>query len=106
IREAGYTFGNRFGTTPGPTPEELVAAAHVSCFTMALAAELERDGLKAEKIESSARVSLSKEGEGWRISESALTVTAQVPDAQLEQFHTIANRAKDNCPVSKLLNTH
>jgi osmotically inducible protein OsmC len=99
-----YGFNTRFENAPGTNPEELIAAAHASCFTMALSFALAREGLTAGTLETSARVTLDKEGDGFRISRSDLSLAAQVAGIDEARFAAIAAEAKANCPVSKLLN--
>ena len=98
-----YGFGTRFGDEPGTNPEELIAAAHAGCFTMALAFALAREGLSGGTLETVARVKLDKEGEGFRVSRSDLSLTASVPGIEDARFREIAEDAKANCPISKLL---
>ena len=104
LADSPYGFGTRFGDQPGTNPEELVAAAHASCFTMALAFALARAGFADGQLDTSAKVTLEKEGEGFRISRSDLDLLATVPGIDPERFAEIAADAKANCPVSKLLN--
>jgi osmotically inducible protein OsmC len=99
-----YSFATRFGETPGTNPEELIAAAHSGCFTMALAGALEKKGYTADRLETSATVSIAKDGDGFKIGSSRLKLRAQVPDIDEKTFRTIAEDAKANCPVSRLLN--
>jgi osmotically inducible protein OsmC len=99
-----YGFNTRFADGKGTNPEELVAAAHASCFTMALSFALAKAGFADGELATTAKVSLEQEGEGFRISKSALTLTASVPGIDEETFGQIADGAKANCPVSKLLN--
>ena len=99
-----YGFGTRFGDEPGTNPEELIAAAHASCFTMALSFALASKGYSAGTLETSAKVTLDKDGDGFKITKSALTLKAQVDGITQEEFETIAADAKANCPVSKVLN--
>ena len=98
-----YGFGTRFGDEPGTNPEELIAAAHAGCFTMALAFALDKAGFSDGTLETVAKVKLDKDGEGFAITQSHLRLTASVPGIDADQFATIANDAKANCPVSKLL---
>lgn len=98
-----YSFLKRFGNEPGSNPEELIAAAHSACFAMAMSAELEKKKLKPENIDVKANVTIEQIGEGWEISKIKLDVTANVPGASREQVEEVANSAKINCPVSKLL---
>jgi osmotically inducible protein OsmC len=100
-----YGFGTRFGDEPGTNPEELAAAAHASCFTMALSFALAGAGYSAGSIETKAAVTLDKEANGFRITKSALTLTAKVDAIEESEFARIAAEAKANCPISKLFNT-
>jgi len=99
-----YGFNTRFGDEPGTNPEELIAAAHAACFTMALSFALAREGFSDGTLETTAKVTLDKQGEGFAITRSDLTLTATIPDIDADQFARIAADAKANCPVSKLLN--
>ena len=103
LREAPYGFKARFEGGKGTNPEELIGAAHAGCFSMALSLMLGTAGLTAEKIETHAAVTLDKIGEGFEITASHLSVTAKIPGASAAQFREIAEKAKTNCPVSKLL---
>src|SRR5438309_4668411 len=103
LNNANYSFATRFeGATSATTPEELIAAAHASCFSMPLGAQLGGSGLTPEKIEPHAAVTLAKVGDGFQVTKIALTTTAQVPGASQEAFNTAANNAKTGCPISKL----
>jgi osmotically inducible protein OsmC len=104
LKEQGYSFGTRFEGAPGTNPEELIAAAHASCFTMALSFALAKEGLTDGTLETTAKVKLEPEGEGFKVSRSDLTLTAQVAGIDEDRFRTIAEGAKANCPISKLLN--
>jgi osmotically inducible protein OsmC len=104
LHDQAYDFTTRFGEVPGTNPEELVAAAHASCFTMALSFALAHAGHKEGTLNTSAAVTVEKDGEGFKISKSALTVTAKVAGLSAADFQKIAADAKANCPVSKLLN--
>ena len=99
-----YSFSTRFENGKGTNPEELIAAAHAGCFSMALSAQLGTMGLTPESIRTSAAVSLEKVGDGFSITAVHLTVKAKVPGADAPQFETAANNAKAGCPVSKVLN--
>lgn len=99
-----YSFVSRFEQGKGTNPEELIGAAHAGCFSMALSAQLENDGLQAEEIHTKAHVSLEKKEEGFVIPAIHLEVTAKVPQATEEQFKNAAERAKEGCPISKLMN--
>ncbi len=104
LDQTPYGFNSRFEDGPGSNPEELLAAAHAGCFTMALAFQLEHAGYMAEELRTEAAVSLGKEGEGFRINRSALTLTARVPGIEQAKFDELAQTAKSGCPVSKLFN--
>ena len=105
LDEVNYGFKKRFEGEPGSNPEELVAAAHASCFSMALSMILGDAGFKADDISTKAVVSLEKKDDGFAITKSHLTVTAKVPEATAEDFAKAAETAKANCPISKLLDT-
>ena len=100
-----YTFKMRFENEKGTNPEELIAAAHAGCFTMALAFGLQGAGYTPTELTTEAAVSLEPEGKGFRISRSALTLRAQVPNLDATKFTELAKDAEKNCPVSKVLNT-
>ena len=100
-----YSYKTRFEDTPGTNPEELIAAAHAGCFTMALAFALQQAGLTAEELHTEAAVSLDPaDGGGFRISKSALTLRARIPGVDEAKFLELAKGAEQNCPVSKVLN--
>jgi osmotically inducible protein OsmC len=99
-----YSFHTRFENQPGTNPEELIAAAHSGCFTMALAFALQAAGVTPTELDTQAAVTLDKDGAGFRITRSALEVRAQVPGLDAERFAAIAADAEKNCPVSKLMN--
>ena len=105
LDQAQYSFGTRFESGIGTNPEELVAAAHAGCFSMALSAQLGTAGLVPDKIETTAIVSFEKLEAGWTITESHLEVNATIPGATLEVFTKLAQEAKTNCPMSRLFNT-
>jgi len=98
-----YSFSTRFEEGKGTNPEELIAAAHAGCFTMALSAELGKAGLTAENIETEAAVSLVKDNAGFTINAVHLKVRAKIPGAAPPDFLKVAETAKANCPVSRLL---
>jgi osmotically inducible protein OsmC len=104
LDEQPYGFGTRFGDEPGTNPEELIAAAHAACFTMALGFALAKEGFADGTLKTEAKVTLDKEGEGFKISRSDLRLEASVPGIDEARFAEIAKGAKANCPVSKLLN--
>lgn len=103
LDDQGYSFGTRFGDEPGTNPEELVAAAHAACFTMALGFALAKEGFTDGTLETKAKVTLEPEGEGFRVSRSDLILEARVPGIDEGRFGEIARGAKANCPISKLL---
>ena len=98
-----YSFSTRFEDGKGTNPEELIAAAHAGCFTMALSGQLGNAGLTAERINTTAAVTLEKTDAGFTITKIHLDVSAKVPSATAEQFQTAAGNAKAGCPVSRLL---
>jgi len=104
FKDEPYSFQTRFGDTPGTNPEELIAAAHAGCFSMALSLVLANAGLTPERIDTSAKVTLEQQGGGFTITAVHLDVTAKVPGADNAQFREAAKGAKENCPVSKVLN--
>jgi osmotically inducible protein OsmC len=104
LNQTPYSFSSRFENEKGTNPEELIAAAHAGCFTMALSAELGKANLKPEHLRTSAAVSLDKNDGGWSVTESRLDVVAKIPGATQEAFQKAAEAAKANCPISKLLN--
>jgi osmotically inducible protein OsmC len=99
-----YGFNTRFGDVKGTNPEELLAASHAGCFSMALAFALTAAGFTPDRIDTTARVTLEPDGPGFKIARSALTLEASVPGISREQFEKIADGAKAGCPVSKVLN--
>ncbi len=99
-----YSFKTRFETEPGTNPEELIAAAHAGCFTMALAFQLQGAGFTPTELRTQAAVHLEPEGQGFRISRSALTLEADIPGIDQAKFDELARNAEKNCPVSKVLN--
>lgn len=99
-----YGFNSRFGDEKGTNPEELIAAAHASCFTMALSFALAGAGHSDGTLETKAAVKLEKDGDGFKVTRSDLTLTASVPGIDQAEFDRIAQDAKANCPISKLLN--
>jgi osmotically inducible protein OsmC len=101
-----YGFHARFEEGPGTNPEELIAAAHAGCFTMALSGTLGEAGMTAKSMTTTATVSLEKIDEGFSISAVHLNLVASVPGANKEAFEAAALKAKQNCPVSKLLNAN
>jgi len=99
-----YGFNTRFEGQPGTNPEELIGAAHAGCFSMALSMLLGEAGFTAERIDTTAEVTLEKQSDGFAITAVHLILKAKVPGASEEQFKEVANKAKSGCPVSKVLN--
>jgi osmotically inducible protein OsmC len=104
LSDARYDFNTRFENEAGTNPEELVAAAHASCFTMALSFALARAGYEDGTLDTKAAVTLDKDGDGFKVTKSALTLTARIPGISQSEFDTIAAGAKAGCPISKLFN--
>jgi osmotically inducible protein OsmC len=104
LRDNPYSFNTRFGEEPGTNPEELIAASHAACFTMALSFGLAKEGFTEGTLETTAKVKLEKEGDGFKVSRSDLTLEARLDGIDAERFARIAQEAKANCPISKLLN--
>jgi osmotically inducible protein OsmC len=104
LEEAPYSYRTRFENQKGTNPEELLAAAHAGCFTMALAFGLQGAGYTPTELVTEAAVSLEPEGSGFRITRSALTLQADVPGLDKETFERLATAAEKGCPVSKVLN--
>jgi osmotically inducible protein OsmC len=99
-----YSYSTRFEDGIGTNPEELIAAAHAGCFSMALSGQLGTAGLTAERIDTTATVTLDKTDTGFAITEVHLDVRARIPGADQASFETAANNAKAGCPVSRVLN--
>ncbi|HZH91085.1 MAG TPA: OsmC family protein [Pyrinomonadaceae bacterium] len=106
LENTQYSFSTRFEDGKGTNPEELIAAAHAGCFSMALSGQLGNAGLTAESIKTTASVKLEKTDAGFTITEVHLNVAARVPGASREQFETAAANAKAGCPVSRVLNAN
>lgn len=104
LSDQAYGFNTRFENEPGTNPEELIAAAHASCFTMALSFALAKAGHSAGTLETTAKVSLDKDGDGFKITRSDLTLSGHVEGIEEAEFRRIADEAKAGCPVSKVLN--
>lgn len=104
LKEAPYGFKARFEDGPGTNPEELIGAAHAGCYTMALSGVLGEAGMTAQKLETTAAVTLDKVDGGFAITKVHLTLLATIAGADQAKFEEAANKAKVNCPVSKLLN--
>ncbi|SRR6266536_17683 len=103
LSEAQYSFSTRFEDGKGTNPEELIAAAHAGCFSMALSGQLSQAGLTPESIHTTASVRLEKTDTGFAITSVHLEVRAKVPGADQQAFEKAANNAKAGCPVSKVL---
>ena len=101
-----YSFSTRFEDGKGTNPEELIAAAHAGCFSMALSAQLGEAGLTADRIATTATVTLEKTAGGFEVTSSHLDLVAKIPGASQEAFDKAANNAKNGCPISKLLKTN
>jgi len=104
LNETPYSYRTRFESAPGTNPEELLAAAHAGCFTMALAFQLQAAGVTPTELVTEAAVTIEPEGGGFRISRSALKLAATVPGIDRARFQELAEAAEKNCPVSKVLN--
>ncbi len=104
LTDTPYSFSTRFEDARGTNPEELIAAAHAGCFSMALSLILGQSGLTAEHIATTATVTIEKDGPGFSINAVHLDVTARIPGADPQGFEKAANEAKAGCPVSRLLN--
>jgi osmotically inducible protein OsmC len=104
LTNSPYSFSTRFENAKGTNPEELVAAAHAGCFSMALSAELGKAGISPESIRTTAAVTLEKVGDGFSVTSSDLDVTVRIPGGDRAAFQKAADAAKAGCPISKLLN--
>ncbi|CAG4889994.1 OsmC family protein [Paraburkholderia gardini] len=104
LKETQYSFSTRFENGVGTNPEELIAAAHAGCFSMALSAELGKANLKAERIDTTATVTLDKVDGGFAITSSHLDVKVRIPGADKAAFDKAAGDAEKGCPISKVLN--
>jgi osmotically inducible protein OsmC len=103
LKDYPYGFAARFEGKPGTNPEELIGAAHAGCFTMALSLILGEAGLTAEQMDTKADVTLEKQADGFAITAIHLTLRAKIPGADAAKFAGLADKAKQGCPVSKLL---
>ena len=104
LNNTQYSFGTRFENGVGTNPEELIAAAHAGCFSMALSAQLGKAGMTAESINTKATITLDQVDGGFAITASHLDVVVKIPGADKAAFEAAANGAKEGCPVSKVLN--
>ena len=105
LSQTPYNFSQRFEDTPGTNPEELVAAAHAACFSMALSGQLGNAGMTADSIETRADLTMEKLDAGWTVTEIHLDVSCKIPGADKAKFEAAADNAKKGCPISRLLNT-
>ena len=103
LSDTQYSFSTRFEDGTGTNPEELIAAAHAGCFSMALSGQLGNAGMTAENISTSATVTLEKTEAGFTVTKVHLDVVARIPGADQQAFETAANNAKAGCPISRLL---
>ena len=103
LKDQPYGFAVRFEDKPGTNPEELIGAAHASCFSMALAMMLEQEGISGVSIKTKSDISMDKEGDGFAVKKAHLTTTITA-DADQAKILEIAEKAKEGCPISKLLN--
>src|ERR1051325_8805991 len=103
LKQTKYSFSTRFEGQPGTNPEELIAAAHASCFTMATSFALAKAGHTEGTLHTEARVTLDKDGDGFKVARSALSLVASIPGIDQADFERIADEAKAGCPISKLL---
>jgi len=106
LKETQYSFSTRFENGVGTNPEELIAAAHAGCFSMAFSAELGKAGITPESIHTTAIITLDKTDAGWTVTESHLDVSAKIPGVDPAKFTAAANAAKAGCPISRLLKTN
>jgi|SRR3954467_10647430 osmotically inducible protein OsmC len=104
LSKTQYSFSTRFEDGKGTNPEELIAAAHAGCFSMALSGQLGNAGMTADEINTTATITMEKTDAGFTVIESHLDVTAKIPGADPKAFETAANNAKAGCPISRLLN--
>lgn len=105
LSQTPYSFHSRFEQGKGTNPEELLAAAHAGCFTMAVSAQLAQAGLKADSLNTTCKITLDKTDGGFGITESHLELKAKIPGVTKEAFEKATEAAKAGCPVSKLYNT-
>src|ERR1041385_4785640 len=103
LKQTQYSFSTRFENGVGTNPEELVAAAHAGCFSMALSAELGKAGVTPESIHTTATITMDKTDAGWTFTESHLDVVGKIPGVDPAKFAAAANAAKAGCPISRLL---
>jgi len=106
LRDTAYSFSTRFENQPGTNPEELIAAAHAGCFSMALSGQLGGMGMTADSIETTATLTMEKTDAGFTITAIHLDVKARIPNGDRAKFEEAANNAKKGCPVSRVLNAN
>ena len=106
LKQTQYSFSTRFENGAGTNPEELIAAAHAGCFSMALSAELGKAGFTPDSIDTSATLTMDKTDAGFTITAIHLDVHAKIPNIEAAKFEEIANGAKKGCPVSRVLNAN
>lgn len=104
LSQTQYSFSTRFENGIGTNPEELIAAAHAGCFSMALSAELGKAGMTAELIQTTAILTMERLETGWTVTQIHLDVSVKIPGADTAAFDASANAAKAGCPISRLLN--
>ncbi|MBM7332273.1 MAG: OsmC family protein [Alcanivorax sp.] len=104
LKDQPYGFNTRFEDEPGTNPEELIGGAHAGCFSMAFSLQLGNAGYTPDSIDTKAKVTLEKDGDGFSITKVHLDMTAKIPGIDDDEFQKIAKAAKEGCPVSKLLN--
>lgn len=104
LKDEPYGFNTRFEDEPGTNPEELIGGAHAGCFSMAFSLQLGNAGYTPDSIDTKAKVTLEKDGDGFSITKVHLDMTAKIPGIDDDEFQNIAKAAKEGCPVSKLLN--
>jgi osmotically inducible protein OsmC len=105
LKQTQYSFNTRFENGVGTNPEELIAAAHAGCFSMALSAELGKAGMTPQRIATEANLTMEKTDAGFTVTAIHLTTQVTMPGADRAKFETAANGAKAGCPISRLLNT-
>lgn len=106
LKDTPYSFTTRFEGEKGTNPEELIASAHAGCFTMALSAILGNAGFVAESLQTQATVSLDQVEGNWTVTTIDLQLTGKIPGIDNEKFQTLAQDAKKNCPISRLMNAN
>lgn len=104
LKDTPYSFTSRFESGKGTNPEELIAAAHAGCFTMALSAFLEKEGFTATSLDTTATTTIEQVNGAWTVTMIYLELKAQIKDIDKAKFEAIALSAKENCPISRLLN--